>query len=132
MTARADLEDVKATYDRIAKPPPGSAFHAASCSRRSAGPARATNTRSNSSCRSPPDRLRCRRSPAVGTSSRKDLEDNNYNLRKLVTYPGTGPFRSVAASRTKSQSWSGTNYWNKGYRISTGSSSITCCRFRRK
>ena len=34
---------------------------------------------------------------------KKTLEDNNYNLRKVEVYPGTGPFKQQAAgSRTKS------------------------------
>jgi ABC-type dipeptide transport system, periplasmic component len=46
---------------------------------------------------------------------KKTLEDNNYNLRKLVTYPGTGPFRSVR--RVENELWvmeRNPNYWNKG------------------
>ena len=46
---------------------------------------------------------------------KKTLEDNNYNLRKLVTYPGTGPFRSVR--RVENEVWvmeRNPNYWNKG------------------
>jgi len=47
---------------------------------------------------------------------KKTLEDNDYNLRKLVTHPGTGPVSQCqGASRTKSGSWRGNpNYWNKG------------------
>ncbi len=44
----------------------------------------------------------------------KTLEDNNYNLRKVVTYPGTGPFRSVR--RVENEVWvmeRNPNYWNK-------------------
>jgi ABC-type oligopeptide transport system substrate-binding subunit len=46
---------------------------------------------------------------------KKTLEDNNYNLRKLATYPGTGPFRSVR--RIENELWvmeRNPNYWNKG------------------
>src|SRR3984893_5303793 len=46
---------------------------------------------------------------------KRTLEDNNYNLRKLVTYPGTGPFRSVR--RVENEVWvmeRNPNYWNKG------------------
>jgi peptide/nickel transport system substrate-binding protein len=46
---------------------------------------------------------------------KKTLEDNDYNLRKLVTYPGTGPFRSVR--RVENEVWvmeRNPNYWNKG------------------
>ncbi len=30
---------------------------------------------------------------------KKTLEDNNYNLRRVMNYPGTGPFRHVRARR---------------------------------
>jgi ABC-type transport system substrate-binding protein len=46
---------------------------------------------------------------------KKTLEDNNYNLRKVVIYPGTGPFRSVR--RVENEVWvmeKNPNYWNKG------------------
>src|SRR6266403_2914189 len=46
---------------------------------------------------------------------KKTLEDNNYNLRKVVVYPGTGPFRSVR--RVENEVWvmeKNPSYWNKG------------------
>ena len=46
---------------------------------------------------------------------KKTLEDNNFNLRKVATYPGTGPFRSVR--RVENEVWvmeRNPNYWNKG------------------
>ena len=46
---------------------------------------------------------------------KKTLEDNNYNLRKVEVYPGTGPFRSV--KRVENESWvmeKNKDYWNKG------------------
>ena len=46
---------------------------------------------------------------------KKTLEDNNYNLRRVVTYPGTGPFRPVR--RVENEVWvmeRNPNYWNKG------------------
>jgi ABC-type transport system substrate-binding protein len=46
---------------------------------------------------------------------KKTLEDNNYNLRKVEVYPGTGPFRSV--KRVEGEVWvmeKNPNYWNKG------------------
>ena len=46
---------------------------------------------------------------------KKTLEDNNYNLRKVEIYPGTGPFKSV--KRVENESWlleKNPNYWNKG------------------
>src|SRR5438477_196979 len=46
---------------------------------------------------------------------KKTLEDNNYNLRKVEIYPGTGPFRSK--QRIENEKWvmeRNPNYWNKG------------------
>jgi peptide/nickel transport system substrate-binding protein len=45
---------------------------------------------------------------------KQTLEDNAYNLRRLVTYPGTGPFKSVR--RVENEVWvveRNSNYWNK-------------------
>jgi peptide/nickel transport system substrate-binding protein len=44
---------------------------------------------------------------------KQTLEDNAYNLRRLVTYPGTGPFKSVR--RVENEVWvveRNSNYWN--------------------
>src|SRR5437016_3766314 len=46
---------------------------------------------------------------------KKTLEDNNYNLRKVVTYPGPCPVRSTR--RVENEAWvmeKNPNYWNKG------------------
>ena len=46
---------------------------------------------------------------------KKTLEDNNYNLRRVVTYPGTGPYRSQR--RIENEVWTfekNKDYWNKG------------------
>jgi ABC-type transport system substrate-binding protein len=46
---------------------------------------------------------------------KKTLEDNQGNLRQVMTYPGTGPFRH--ASRKDKEVWiqeRNPNYWNKG------------------
>lgn len=47
--------------------------------------------------------------------SKKTLEENNYNLRKVEVYPGTGPFKSKR--RVENEVWvmeANKNYWNKG------------------
>ena len=36
---------------------------------------------------------------------KKTLEDNRYDLRKVQVYPGTGPFRSVKYPETSSGPW---------------------------
>jgi ABC-type transport system substrate-binding protein len=46
---------------------------------------------------------------------KKTLEDNDYNLRNVPDYPGTGPFRHV--SRKDKEVWileKNPDYWNKG------------------
>jgi ABC-type transport system substrate-binding protein len=46
---------------------------------------------------------------------KKTLEDNNYHLRRVVTYPGTGPFRTTR--RVENEVWvmeKNPTYWNKG------------------
>jgi peptide/nickel transport system substrate-binding protein len=46
---------------------------------------------------------------------KKTLEDNNYNLRDIKDYPGTGPFRHV--KRVDKEVWimeKNPDYWNEG------------------
>ena len=46
---------------------------------------------------------------------KKTLEDNNYNLRKVLNCPGTGPFKTVR--RVENEVWvmeKNKDYWNKG------------------
>ena len=46
---------------------------------------------------------------------KKTLEDNNYSLRQIPDYPGTGPFRSV--KRIDKEVWvmeRNPDYWNEG------------------
>src|SRR5262245_20762557 len=46
---------------------------------------------------------------------KKTLEDNNYNLRQVLNYPGTGPFRHVR--RVDKEVWvmeRNSDYWNEG------------------
>ena len=46
---------------------------------------------------------------------KKTLEDNNYNLRQVMNFPGTGPFRHV--KRVDKEVWvmeNNPDYWNKG------------------
>ena len=91
--AELTSEDVKATYDRISKPPTGISiprsvlFKAVS----------EINTRDKYTVEfklSEPRPISFMMSAfASGWNvivRKKTLEDNNYNLRKLVTYPGTG------------------------------------------
>ena len=50
-----------------------------------------------------------------GIVRKKTLEDNQYNLRRVVDIPGTGPFKSKR--RVENEVWvmeKNPNYWNKG------------------
>jgi ABC-type transport system substrate-binding protein len=50
-----------------------------------------------------------------GIVRKKTLEDNQYNLRRVVDIPGTGPFKSVR--RVENEVWvmeKNKAYWNKG------------------
>ena len=47
--------------------------------------------------------------------SKKTLEENNYNLRKVFNIPGTGPYKTQR--RVENEIWvmeRNPNYWNKG------------------
>jgi peptide/nickel transport system substrate-binding protein len=116
--AELTSEDVKATFDRIAKPPEG-----ISIPRRVLFKAVGEITA--------PDKYTVQFKLAEARSSsfmmaaiasgwnvivrKKTLEDNNYNLRKVLNIPGTGPFRSV--KYVENETWTmekNQNYWNNG------------------
>src|SRR3954468_20120395 len=116
----ADLtaEDVKATYDRITKPPAGISIPR-SVLFKAVSEINARDKHTVEFKLSEPRPISFMMSAfASGWNvivRKKTLEDNNYNLRKLVTYPGTGPFRSVR--RVENETWvmeRNPNYWNKG------------------
>jgi len=110
-------EDVKATYDRIVRPPKGVVIRA---------PALRHGERDRGG-RPAQDRV-----PHVGGATqglharllrerwniivrKKTLEENQGNLRQVMNYPGTGPFKHV--SRQDKEVWimdRNPNYWNKG------------------
>ncbi len=116
--AELTAEDVKATFDRIAKPPPGISIPRSILFK----------TVSEINARDPytVEFKLSEPRPADFIMSaiasgwnvivrKKTLEDNNYNLRKIEIYPGTGPFRSVR--RVENEIWvmeKNPNYWNKG------------------
>src|SRR3954467_15895128 len=116
----ADLtaEDVKATYDRIRKPPAGISIPR-SVLFKAVSEINARDKHTVEFKLSEPRPISFMMSAfASGWNvivRKKTLEDNNYNMRKLVTYPGTGPFRSVR--RVENEVWvmeRNPNYWNKG------------------
>ncbi len=116
--AELTAEDVKATFDRISKPPTGVSiprsilFKAVS----------EINARDKytvefklSEPRPPSFIMGALASGWNGIVRKKTLEDNQYNLRKVVDIPGTGPFKTKR--RIEAEIWvmeRNEKYWNKG------------------
>ena len=111
-------EDVKATYDRIAHPPKGVVI-----------PRTPLFATVGDIVVLDPHRIEFRLTEArpktymLGAFAsgwniivrKKTLEDNGGNLRQVMNYPGTGPFRHV--SRRDKEIWiqeRNPDYWNKG------------------
>ena len=115
--AELTSEDVKATFDRIIKPPVGVSIPRSvlfKAVESISTPDKYTITLKLSEAR-PVNFIMS--SIASGWNvivRKKTLEDNAYNLRRLVTYPGTGPFKSVR--RVENEVWvmeRNAAYWNK-------------------
>jgi ABC-type transport system substrate-binding protein len=110
--------DVKATFDRITKPPEGINIP------RSAlftsvdevtAPDKYTVQFKLAAPRPPAFIMGAISSGWNGIVRKKTLEDNNYNLRKTLDVPGTGPFRSVR--RVEQEIWvmqKNPDYWMEG------------------
>src|SRR5580692_11643660 len=116
--AKLTAEDIKATFDRIAKPPSGISIPRSILFKSvSEITARDKYTVEFKLAELRPINF-IMSAIASGWNvivRKKTLEDNNYNLRKVVVYPGTGPFRSVR--RVENEVWvmeRNPNYWNKG------------------
>jgi peptide/nickel transport system substrate-binding protein len=116
--AELTSDDVKATFDRIRKPPQGVSiprsvlFKAVEEIRT---PDKRTVQFVLSEARPPSFIMGAIASGWNVIVRKKTLEDNNFNLRKIEIYPGTGPFKSV--KRVENESWlleKNPNYWNKG------------------
>jgi peptide/nickel transport system substrate-binding protein len=116
--AEFTAEDVKATFDRIARPPKGVVI-----------PRSSLFTAVGEIVVLDPHRIEFRlteprpRAFMLGAFAsgwniivrKKSLDDNQGNLRQVMNYPGTGPFRHV--SRKDKEVWimeRNPNYWNKG------------------
>ena len=116
--AELTADDVKATFDRIVKPPEGVSIPRSILFRAvSEITARDKYTVEFKLAEPRPiDYMMSALASGWNVIVRKKtLEDNNYNLRKVVVYPGTGPFRSVR--RVENEVWvmeKNPNYWNKG------------------
>jgi ABC-type transport system substrate-binding protein len=116
--AELTAEDVKATFDRIAKPPAGISIPR-SILFKSVSEITTPDKYTVQFNLSEPRPVNFMMSAIASGWNvivrKKTLEDNNYNLRKVVTYPGTGPFRSVR--RVENEIWvmeKNPDYWNKG------------------
>jgi ABC-type transport system substrate-binding protein len=116
--AELTADDVKATYDRIVKPPQGVSIPRT--------PLFATVSEINVRDRHTIEFKLHEPRPTnfiMGAFAsgwniivrKKTLEDNNYNLRQVMDYPGTGPFKHV--KRVDKEVWvqeRNPNYWNDG------------------
>ena len=116
--AELTAEDVKATFDRIVKPPQGISiprsilFKAVS---EITAPDKYTVQFKLAEPRPINFIMSAIASGWNVIVRKKTLEDNNYNLRKVEIYPGTGPFRSVKRVENESCTMErNPNYWNKG------------------
>jgi ABC-type transport system substrate-binding protein len=116
--AELTADDVKATFDRIAKPPQGVAIPRSILFKSVAeitAPDKYTVQFKLSSPRPSSFIMAAIASGWNGIVRKKTLEDNNYNLRKVANIPGTGPFRSLR--RVENEVWvmeKNKDYWNKG------------------
>src|ERR1043166_1549030 len=110
--------DVKATFDRIVKPPQGVSIPRSILFRavnEVTAPDQYTVQFKLSEPRPPAFIMAAIASGWNVIVRKKTLEDNNYNLRKVWPYPGTGPFTTVR--RVENELWvveKNKNYWNKG------------------
>jgi ABC-type transport system substrate-binding protein len=115
--AEFTADDVKATYDRISKPPAGvsiprsilfSSVSEINVRDKTTIEFKLTEPRPSNFIMS---------AFASGWNvivRKKTLEDNQYNLRRVVDIPGTGPFKSKR--RVENEVWvmeRNPNYWNK-------------------
>jgi ABC-type transport system substrate-binding protein len=115
--AELTSDDVKATFDRIAKPPQGISIPRSVLFRalgEITAPDKYTVQFKLSEPRSSSFMMAAIASGWNVIVRKKTLEDNNYNLRKVLNIPGTGPFRSV--KYVENETWlmeRNAKYWNK-------------------
>ena len=116
--AELTAEDVKATFDRISKPPSGISIPR-SLLFKSVNEINARDKYTVEFKLAAPRPVNFMMSAfASGWNvifSKKTLEENNYDLRKILYIPGTGPFKTQR--RVENEVWvmeRNPNYWNKG------------------
>ena len=116
--AELTAADVKATFDRIAKPPQGISIPRSVLFRavdEITAPDKYTVQFKLKEPRSASFMMAAIASGWNGIVRKKTLEDNGYNLRKVLDIPGTGPFRSVKYVENETRIMEkNPNYWNKG------------------
>ena len=116
--AELTSEDVKATFDRIAKPPQGISMPRSTlftAVEEITAPDKNVVVFKLGSPRPADFIMGAIASGWNGIVRKKTLEDNQYNLRRVVDIPGTGPFKSKR--RVENEVWvmeKNPNYWNKG------------------
>ena len=116
--AELTADDVKATFDRIAKPPQGISIPRSILFKTVSEITTPDKYTIQFKLSEPRPSAFIMSAIASGWNviiRKKTLEDNNYNLRKVEIYPGTGPFKSVR--RVENEVWvmeKNPNYWNKG------------------
>jgi ABC-type transport system substrate-binding protein len=114
--AELTSDDIKATFDRISRPPQGIMIPRSILFKtvnEITTPDKYTVQFKLSEPRPPNFIMSAIASGWNVIVRKKTLEDNNYNLRKVEIYPGTGPFVSVR--RVENEVWvfqKNKNYWN--------------------
>jgi len=116
--AELTADDVKATFDRIIKPPQGVSIPRSvlfKAVESVSAPDKKTVVFKMAEARPVNFMMSSIASGWNVIVRKKTLEDNNYNLRRVMVYPGTGPF--VHKARVENERWTferNPNYWNKG------------------
>src|SRR5258708_5063654 len=116
--------DVKATFDRISKPPTGVSIPRSAlfiAVNEITAPDKYTVQFKLSAARPVNFMMSAFASGWNTILRKKTLEDNDYNLRKVLNIPGTGPFRTVR--RVENEIWvmeRNKDYWNKGLPLLDG------------
>jgi peptide/nickel transport system substrate-binding protein len=115
--AELTADDVKATFDRIVKPPQGISIPR-SILFKAVSEINARDKYTVEFKLSEPRPVTFMMSAIASGWNvivrKKTLEENHYDLRKIQVYPGTGPFHSV--KYTENEVWimeKNKNYWNK-------------------
>ena len=110
--------DIKATFDRIAKPPSGISIPRSVLFRAVSEITAPDKYTVQFKLAEPRPVNFIMSAIASGWNvivRKKTLEDNHYDLRRVQVYPGTGPFKSVKF--VENETWTmerNKNYWNKG------------------